>query len=238
MGPKRHGVKPGDVIAVDAAYNTAANQSENVAVSQHDRAGTQGGKNAVLDLVEKIRGIHQGQREARDSVFGEKFVDITAHKIRTPQAAGLHSKTFGFEPFLQQGDLRGTARAVHPFNHDEAAGDFAGIESDQRLAKKILLSGIFRGRSRLCRRRRRGRFRCDGRCGLFFFLIGHAHSVTSARGAKRLRSILEATMSRICFCNLLTGIVPSRTTKLSVSTILSYSSRMRAWNKRKLSARS
>src|SRR5882672_7162822 len=34
-------------------------------------------------------------------------------------------------------------------------------------------------------------------------------------------------MSRICFCNLLTGIVPSSTTKLSVSTILSYSSRIR-----------
>jgi len=57
----------------------------------------------------------------------------------------LHGEAFRFEPFLQQGDLGGAAGAIHPFNHDEAAGDFAGIESDERLAKKILLAGIFGG---------------------------------------------------------------------------------------------
>src|SRR5216683_4365052 len=73
---------------------------------------------------------------------------------------------------------------------------------------------------------------------LFVFLvIGHAYSAFAACGAKRLRSILEATMSRICFWSLLTGSVPSRTTKLSESTILSYSSRMRAWKSLKLSER-
>src|SRR5215831_15696549 len=127
MGAKRHGVKSAHVVAVDAANDATAYQSENVAVGEHDGAGAQRGKNAVLDLVEEIGGVHQGQRQAGDGVFGEKLIDVAAHKVRTAQTAGLYRKALGFEPLLQQGDLRGPARPIHSFNHDEAAGDLAGI---------------------------------------------------------------------------------------------------------------
>src|SRR5208283_8550 len=128
--------------------------------------------------------------------------------------------------FLQQRDLCGAAGAIQAFHDDERAVQFAGIETHERLAKEVLRifrlrGGRFRGRgNRLRNLRRRIRF--------VLFLVGHAYSCSCERGAKRLRSILEATMSRICFCSLFTGKVPSSTTKLSVSTIRSYSSRMRA----------
>src|SRR6266704_284352 len=164
---------------------------------------------------------------------------------RSTQIALLQEwlESLRFEPFLQQRNLRRPPGAVHAFDDDQAAGDFARIKSDQRLAEKILRASLFRcsgGFRRSRRRRRRSRrFRRDSHGGSFlFFLVRHAHSDSAMRGAKRLRSIFSATMSRICFWSLFTGSVPSSTTKLSESTILSYSSRILAWNSRKLSARS
>src|SRR5258707_15625058 len=117
------------------------------------------------------------------------------------------------------------------------------VEADEGFAEETLC-GIDFGSSGF--RRSFGYNRWGSGGGFFpfflflfiFFWVGHDYSASGARGAKRLSSILEATMSRICFWSLFTGRVPSRTTKLSVSTILSYSSRMRAWKSLKLSGRS
>src|SRR5271165_1129381 len=230
-----HGVEAGEVIAIDAADDAAGDQGEDEAVGEDDGAGAKSGNDAVLELVEEVGGVHEGQGEAGDRVFGEEFVNVAADEIRAAEAAGLHGEAFGFKPFLKQGDLCGAAGAVHAFDDDEGAVQFAGIEADEWFAKETLRGFGFRASGL---GRDFGHVGWRGGCGFVFFLVGHGYSASGARGAKRLRSILEATMSRICFWSLLTGRVPSRTTKLSVSTILSYSSRMRAWKSLKLSGRS
>src|SRR5258708_27743389 len=111
------------------------------------------------------------------------------------------------------------------------------MEDGEGFAEETL-GGIDFGSSGLRESIEGGNWRRGNEFFFLFFLVGHDYSASGARGAKRLRSILEATMSRICFWSLFTGRVPSRTTKLSVSTILSYSSRMRAWKSLKLSGRS
>ena len=74
------------------------------------------------------------------------MVDVAADQIRTAEAAGLDGEAFGFEPFLKQRDLGGAAGAVHAFDYDQAALDFAGVEADQRLAVEML-GGFFFGGS-------------------------------------------------------------------------------------------
>ena len=120
----------------------------------------------MFHLIEKVGGVHERKSEARDGVFGEKLVNVATDEIGTAQAAGLHGKTFGLEPFLQERDLRGTARTVHAFDDDEAAGDFVGIETDEGFAKKRLCGVFFRlSGSRLC-----GDWRLRlGSGGRFFF---------------------------------------------------------------------
>ena len=81
MRAKRHRVKAADVIAIDAANDAARDQRENKSVGKHDGAGAQRGQNAVLDLIEEIRGVHQRQRQARDGVFREQLVDVAADEI-------------------------------------------------------------------------------------------------------------------------------------------------------------
>ena len=143
MRAQRHGVEPAHVFAVDAAHHTAANQGEDITVREHDRAGAQRRQDAVLDLVKEICGVHQDEREAGHRVFGEEFINISPYEIRTPQAAGLYGEAFRLQPFLQKSDLRRASRAVHAFNHDQAAGNFAGIKANQGLAEKLLRAGIF-----------------------------------------------------------------------------------------------
>src|SRR5260221_12796689 len=105
----------------------------------------------MFDLIEKIGGIHERKSEARDGVFGEKLVNVATDEIGTAQAAGLHGKTFGLEPFLQERDLRGTAGAVHALDNDEAAGDFVRIETDEGFSEKRLRRVFFGlSGSRLC----------------------------------------------------------------------------------------
>src|SRR5579859_1059625 len=240
MRAECHGVEAGEVIAIDAANHAAGNEREDETVGEDDGAGAEGGNDAVLELIEEIGGIHEREGEAGDGVFGEEFVNVAADEIGAAEAAGLNGEAFGLEPFLQQRDLGGAAGAVHAFDDDEGAVEFGGVEADEGFAEETLrgvrLGGVFHGRF--------GRTGWRSGDGFFFFLlffffwVGHDYSASGARGAKRLRSILEATMSRICFWSLLTGSVPSRTTRLSESTILSYSSRMRAWKSLKLSGRS
>ncbi len=141
-GRKSHGVEAAHVIAIDAAHYAAGDQGEDKAVGEDHCAGAQGGENAMLDLVEEIGGVHEREGESSDSVFGEELVNVAADKIRTAQAAGLHSEAFGLEPLLEQGDLRGAAGAVHAFDDHEGAGDFGGIETDERLAEEIV-GGFF-----------------------------------------------------------------------------------------------
>ena len=112
----------------------------------------------MFDLIKEIGGVHQRKSEAGDGVLREKFIDVAADEIGTAQPAGLYGKTFGFEPFLQERDLRGAAGTVHAFDDDEAAGDFVRIETDERFAEK--------GLSRIFFRLRGDRLRGDGRLRL------------------------------------------------------------------------
>src|SRR5256885_10573390 len=120
----------------------------------------------MFDLIEKVGGVHERGSEARDGVFGEKLVNVATDEIGTAQAAGLYGKTFGLEPLLQERDLRGTAGTVHALDDDEAAGDFVGIETDERFTEKRLRRVFFRlSGSRLC-----GDWRLRlGSSGRFFF---------------------------------------------------------------------
>ena len=223
MRAKSHGVETGEVIAIDAANDAASDEGKDEPIGEDDGPGAESGNDAVLQLIEEVGGVHEGEGETGDGIFGEELVDVAADEVGTAQAGGLHGETFGFEPFLEESDLGGTARTVHALDDDEGAVQFARIETDESFAEEGLRvfgvsSGRFGGR----------RSFDNGDAGFVFFVFSHGYSDSCARGAKRLRSILEATISRICFWSLLTGRVPSRTTKLSVSTILSYSLRMRA----------
>jgi len=219
IGAESHGVESGEVIAIDATNNAASNEGEDETVGEDDGAGTERGNDAMFELVEEVGGIHEREGKAGNRVFGEKFVNIAADEIGAAETAGLDSEAFGFQPFLKKGDLRGAAGTVEALDDDEIAVKFRGIEADKVLAEKELVVGSVGGT---------GFGDLDDGKRFVLVLVGHHYSNTSARGANRFRSILEATMSRICFWSLLTWRVPSRTTKLSVSTILSYSSRMRA----------
>ena len=235
IGAKGHGVETGEIVSIDTANDAAGNQGENEAVGENDCAGTKSRNNAMFELVEKVGGVHQSESKAGDGIFGEEFVNVAANEVGTAKTAGLHGKAFGLQPFLEERDLRGTSGTVETFYDNEIALQFGGIEADEMFAKEKL--GVFGLGMRLGRLLFRGGN--DGGDLFFVFLVfRHDHSTTSGRGAKRLRSILEATISRICFWSLLTGRVPSRTTKLSLSTMRSYSSRMRAWKSLKLSERS
>src|SRR5262249_38005429 len=74
--PKGHGVKATQIVAIDAANNAASNEREDKTVSENHCARTQSRQNAVFDLVEKVGGVHQGERQAGDGVFGEQLIDV------------------------------------------------------------------------------------------------------------------------------------------------------------------
>ena len=158
-------------------------------------------------------------------------IDVAAHQIRTAQSAGLYRETFRLQPLLQQADLRRAAGTVHAFDHDQGAGNFAGIETHQRFAQKMLRTVLLLRTTAGFAAAAAGGVplgepaSAATGAGVFSFSLSFSwsgiYSASAARGAKRFKSILDATMSRICFCNLFTGKVPSSTTKLSDSTILS-----------------
>ena len=125
-----------EIIAADAANGGARDQCEDVTVRENDQAGTQRGQNAALELIEEIGGVHQRESHARDGVFGQQAVNIFADEERTAQTHRLHRKTFGFEPFGEQRNLRGAAGAVSPFNNDERAAEFFGFHARKRNAVK------------------------------------------------------------------------------------------------------
>jgi len=52
---KRHGVKAGQIIAIDAAYDAARDQRKDEAVGEDYGSGTQCRKDAMFDLIEKSR---------------------------------------------------------------------------------------------------------------------------------------------------------------------------------------
>src|SRR5208283_783847 len=202
---KSHGVESGEVIAVDTANDAASDEGEDETIGEDDGARAESGNDAVLQLIEEVGGVHEGEGETGDSIFREELVDVAANEVGAAQAGGLHSETFGFEPFLEESDLSGTAGTVHALNDDKGAVEFAGIETNESLAEEGLrIFGISDGHFG-----DRRSFDDGGDAGFIFFLIRHDYSDSWARGAKRLRSILEATISRICFWSLLTGRVPS-----------------------------
>src|SRR5258707_3797284 len=99
MRTEGHGVKAGEVIAIDAGNHAAGDEGEDEAVGEDDGAGAEGGNDAVLELVEEIGGVHQGEGEAGDGVFGEEFVNVAADEIGAAEAAGLNGEAFGLQPF-------------------------------------------------------------------------------------------------------------------------------------------
>ena len=101
IGAKSHGVETREIVSIDAANDAAGDQGENEAVGENDCAGAKSRNDAVFELVEKIGGIHQGESEAGDGVFGEEFVNVAADQIGTAQTAGLDGEAFGFQPFLE-----------------------------------------------------------------------------------------------------------------------------------------
>src|SRR5216683_1894695 len=121
MRAQGHGVKAGEVVSIDAANDAAGDKGEDEAVGEDDGAGAKGGNDAMLELIEEIGGVHEGEGEAGDSVFGEEFVNVAANEIGAAEAAGLNGEAFGLEPFLEKSDLCGATGAVHAFDDDERA---------------------------------------------------------------------------------------------------------------------
>src|ERR1051326_2375173 len=70
----------------------------------------------MLQLVEKIRAVHQRQGQAGNRVLCEQLVYIAAHQVRTAQSAGLRSEENMSElqsPTRRSSDLVEKIRAVH-----------------------------------------------------------------------------------------------------------------------------
>jgi hypothetical protein len=173
MRAKGHGVEASHVIAINATNNAASDQSKDKAICEDNRAGTKSGDDAMLELIEEIGSVHKSESETSDRVFSEEFVDVAANKIGTAQSTGLNRETFGFQPFLKESDLRGTPGAVHAFDDNEGAVEFAGIEANEGFAEEGLRifgfegcgNGRLRGRSQFDRR--------NGNDELIFVLVGH-----------------------------------------------------------------
>src|ERR1700675_201895 len=56
-----HGVEAGEIVAIDAANDAAGDEGEDEAVGEDDGARAKGGNDAVLELVEEIGGVHEGE---------------------------------------------------------------------------------------------------------------------------------------------------------------------------------
>src|SRR6266404_2153871 len=95
MRAEGHGVEAREVIAVNAANDASSDEGEDEAVGENDGAGAKSGNDAVLELVEEIGGVHEGESEASDGVFGEELVDIAADEIGAAETAGLNGEAFG-----------------------------------------------------------------------------------------------------------------------------------------------
>jgi len=121
----------------DPAHHTARDQRENKSVRKNHRPRTQRGQDPVLHLIEKVRRVHQRQREPRHRVLGEQLIDVAPHQIRTPQAARLHRESFRLQPLLQQGNLRGPPGAVHASITIKLPVIFAWVESTSGSQKNI-----------------------------------------------------------------------------------------------------
>jgi len=182
MRAERHGVETGEVIAIDAADDTSSDQRKDESIGEDNSTGAQRGNDAVLQLVEEIGGIHQSESEAGDSVFRKEFVNVAAHEVGAAESAGLNGKAFRFEPFLEKSDLRGTTRAVHSFQNDECAAEFAWIEAHEGFAEERL--GIFRigGHDLLMRGSRLARG--DNLERFLFVLVGHATPLPGGRAGQ------------------------------------------------------
>src|SRR5882762_3100605 len=100
MWTEGHGVEAGEVIAIDAADDAAGDEREDEAVGEDDGAGAESRNDAMLELVEEVGGVHEGESETSDGVFGEEFVDVAANEIGTAETTGLNGEAFGLEPFL------------------------------------------------------------------------------------------------------------------------------------------
>src|SRR5580704_10762096 len=169
MRAQGHGGEAGEGSVIDNMNEAAGDEGEDEAVGENYGAGAESGNDAVLELVEEIGSVHEGEGEASDGVFGEEFVDVAANEIGAAEAAGLHGETFGLQPFLKQSDLGGAAGAVHALDNDERAVQFGGIEADEGFTEKALRRLGFHNRG-LRENIRRGEWRGDDE--FFFFLIG------------------------------------------------------------------
>ena len=178
-------------------------------------------QDAMLQLVEKIRRVHQRQRHPRDRVFFQQRVDVFRHQKRPPQPHRLHREAFRFQPLRQQRNLRRAPRTVCSFHHDQRSAQLFRLHARQRYAVKMS-----RQRRRAVRRGWRRRFARALRAAASRVMRRGFHTGPSPcrLGAKRPRSTRCCTNSRICFCRRFTVIVPSITTNLSESTIESYCS--------------
>src|SRR5260370_12206491 len=81
MRAEGHGVEAGEVIAIDAPNDAAGDEGEDEAVGEDDGAGAKSGNDAMLELIEEIGGVHEGESEAGDGVFVEVVFDIAADAI-------------------------------------------------------------------------------------------------------------------------------------------------------------
>ena len=133
---KGHSVEAGEVIAIDAANNAARDERKDETIGEDNGAGAQSRNNAMLQLVEKVGGVHECEGKSGDGVFSEELIDIAADKIGAAQTGGLYGEAFGFEPFLEQSDLSGTAGAVHALDNNKRAVEFAGVETDESFAEE------------------------------------------------------------------------------------------------------
>src|ERR1700722_954663 len=121
MRAEGHGVEVGEVMAINAAHDAAGDEGEDEAVGENNGARAESGNDAMLELIEEVGGVHEGECEAGDGVFGEEFINVAADEVGAAEAAGLDGEAFGLQPFLEESDLRGAAGAVHAFDDDEGA---------------------------------------------------------------------------------------------------------------------
>ena len=140
-----HGIgHDGDVVEIaepihlHAANQVPGHQGVDVAVGQHDEAGSQCRQDDVLQLVGEIRRVKQAQRGPAENVPALGFFELLAHQRRTLQTHLYRGMSSTFQPLDQFVDLSRPAGTVGAFHHDQAAGQLLQIDPGNSTAVETL----------------------------------------------------------------------------------------------------
>ena len=105
------------------AHHVARERGENIAVAQHDVAGAQQRQQMAFVTVGEIRRVNEAERRRRQQLALFALAGGGFHQLGGIPLAEIDLDALGFEPALEQINLRGLARPVEALDGDEPPGE-------------------------------------------------------------------------------------------------------------------